>query len=150
MRLDRDLIALLACSVALSVAACGSSDGPGRDPLPDPFVPAPVTHSLARATAATFNAGGFHGFRFSLPSSASVSFSANQTTTDSWNVAIFTPRQWADYQAGSANGAYDGVHNNVMQIADDVQLPSGEWYLGFRCNNAIQRCMLVYSVDATY
>lgn len=146
MRRDRAVFVLMACAAS----ACGSPNEPGSEPWTEPATPLPVTHDLARERSATFAAGGNYGFSFSLPRSAAVSFSANQTTTDTWNVAIFTPQQWADYQAGTSNQAYAGVHNDVMQVSERVQLPSGDWYLGFHCTNLFERCMLVYSADATY
>lgn len=143
---------LLSTLLLSTLLACGApgSPGPGTDPRPDVPAPVPVTRVLARSVSATFDAGSNYGFGFALPSSASVSFSASQTTTDTWNVALFSAKQWADYQAGTSNLAYGGIHNNVMQAADRVQLPAGDWYLGFHCNNAFQRCMLVFSLDATY
>lgn len=113
-------------------------------------VPQPITRTLAKGQAVTFNAGGFYGLSFSLPTSALFEFSASQTTTDSWNVAVFTPSQWVSYQTGSGNMAYGGIHNNVMSVSDALTLPAGDWYLGFRCNNAFQRCMLIFNADATY
>jgi hypothetical protein len=123
----------------------GGGGGGGGGTLPQP-----VTYTLAKAQAATFNAGGYYGLSFSLPSTALFEFSASQATTDTWNVAVFTSAQWVSYQTGSGNMAYGGIHNNVMSAADSLTLPAGEWYLGFRCNNVFQRCMLVFNATATY
>lgn len=146
MRLTYALLVLVA-GLAIS---CGSQYGPGGDPRTEPPAPIPITRSLARAASATFDAGSNYGFAFSLPTSAAVTISANQTGTDTWNVAVFTPQQWADYQSGTVNQAYGGVHNSVMQVSDRVQLPSGDWYLGFHCDNVFQRCALVFNIEATY
>lgn len=121
----------------------GGSGGSGALPIP-------LTYRLAQSQSASFSPGGFYGFSFILPKPATFHFSASETTTDSWNVAVFTPAQWVSYQTGSSNQAYDGVHNGVMQVSDTVSLPAGDWYLGFRCANAFQRCMLIFNAEATY
>jgi hypothetical protein len=105
---------------------------------------------LAQSQPATISAGGYFGFEFLIPSQATVSFSANETTTDTWDVAIFTATEWSCYQNGACNQAYAGVHNGVMQVSDTVVLPPGDYYLGFHCTNVFERCMLVYSIDALY
>jgi hypothetical protein len=119
-------------------------DGGGGSPLP------PVDHTLAQSQPETFAAGSFYGFEFLLPAAASFSFSASETTTDTWNVAVFTPAEWVSYQDGSGNQAYAAAHNNVMQVSDAAELPAGDFYLGFRCTNAVERCMLVFDADAIY
>jgi hypothetical protein len=136
---------LCACGPDGSGGGGGGGGGGGFNPPPQP-----VTRKLAQSQSATFSAGGYHGFAFTLPSAASFHFSASQTTTDTWNVGVFKPAQWVSYQTGSSNEAYDGVHSGVMQVSDTVSLPAGDWYLGFRCNNVFQRCMLVYNAEATY
>lgn len=143
---------ILVSFIAYGLTACGPADrgdgvgggGGGTQSFP------PSTYKLAQSQSATFSAGGNYGFSFILPKAATFRFSASQTTTDTWNVAVFTPAQWISYQAGSGNQAYSRVHSGVMQVNDTVSLPPGEWYLGFRCNNAFQRCMLVFNAEATY
>ncbi|MFO0580037.1 MAG: hypothetical protein U1A78_39190 [Polyangia bacterium] len=125
----------------------GGSSGGGGGTQPSP---APVTYKLAQSQPVTFGAGEFYGFSFRLPKAGSFRFSASQTTTDTWNVAVFTPAQWVSYQTGSGNQAYAGIHNGVMQVNDSVALPAGDWYLGFRCTNVFQRCMFVFNAEATY
>lgn len=135
----------------LGALACGRSDGgSGGDGSGGVTPNPPVSHTLARSMPVTISAGAAYGFNFFLPTKATFRFSVNETTTDTWNVAVFTPAQWVSYQNGSGNQAFGGVHNGVMQAADSLTIPSGEWYLGFRCTNAFQRCMFVFDADAVY
>lgn len=136
-------LALVGCGGDTGGSTEGGSGGGGN-------APPPVGHTLAQSQSATFNAGSFYGFEFLLPTQASFHFSASETTTDTWNVAIFTPTEWISYQNGSGNQAYTGIHNGIMQVNDTVTLPAGDWFLGFRCTNVFQRCMLVFDADAVY
>jgi hypothetical protein len=153
MRIGRGLAL---CLVLFGLGACGRDDGGGSGGGggggggDGGGTPLPVRHVLAQSQPVTLSAGSNYGFNFLLPKEARFSFSASETTTDTWNVAVFTPTQWVSYMNGSGNQAYDGVHNNVMQVSDSVTLPKGEWYLGFRCTNSFQRCMFVFNADATY
>lgn len=138
----------------LVLTACGRSDGgsdlPGT-PGGSPNTPLPpVTHVLAQSQPVTISAGGTYGFSFRLPRTASLHFSASETTTDTWNVAVYSASQWASYLSGGDNVATDGIHNRVMQVSDTVTLPAGEWYLGWTCTNTFQRCMFVFNAEATY
>lgn len=136
------LLGLIGCG-RTNTGGSGYGDGGGGPPIP-------VDHTLTQSQPVTINAGGFYGFEFNLPTQATFNFSASETTTDTWNVAVFTPAQWVSYQTGSGNGASGGVHNGVKQVNDTVLLPAGDWFLGFRCTNTIQRCMLVFNADAIY
>ena len=155
-----DMKSLLAVSLLwLGLGACGAEDrgsGTGTGGSGGsggsggvPSLP-PAKHTLVLGQPVTISAGGTYGYNFQLPKDGTLQFSASQTTTDTWNVAVFTPAQWVTYQTGSGNQASGGVHNNVMQVSDAVVLPKGDWYLGFRCNNAFQRCMFVFNADITY
>lgn len=115
--------------------------------------PNPVAHQLATAMPATFSASAYYGFEFTLPVQADVSFTVNPASTgspDTWNVAIFNPTEWTSYQTGSGNQATAAVHNNVTSASDSATLPAGNWYLGFRCTNLVQRCMIAFALTATY
>ncbi len=115
--------------------------------------PNPVPHNLAVGKAATFNADAFYGLEFLLPVQATLSFAvvpASTGTPDTFNVAIFTPTEWTSYQTGSGNQATAGAHNGVTSASDSATLPAGTWYLGFKCKNAIQRCMISFDLTATY
>ena len=144
---------VLGSVLCLALAACGDGTT-GRDPgnpdIPNPPNPLPVKHTLAQSQSVTIPAGSTYGFAFTLPVSAYVNFSASETTTDKWDVAVFSAAQWAAYLNGTGNTAQGGIHSGVMQVADGLTLPAGTWYLGFRCVNAFQRCMFVFSADATY
>ena len=135
----------------LGITACGHSDGGSSGTLPggsgNPVFA--VDHTLALSQPVTISAGAFYGFEFQLPSTADVSFSASETTTDTWNIAIFSPAEWVSYQSGSGHQAEGGVHNGVMQAADSVTLPAGDWYLGFRCTNTFEHCVLSFNADAS-
>jgi len=136
--------------LALVFVACGDGTpdrNPGGSSIPNPV---PVRHTLAQSQSITIAAGSTYGFAFSVPSPATLSFSASQTTTDVWDVAVFTTSQWAAYLNGTGTSAYGGSHKNVMQASDSLSIPSGGYYLGFSCRNLFQRCMLVFSADATY
>lgn len=142
---------LTICGLCLSFAACGggSTGGGGRDGgvvLP----PTPVDHTLAQLKPVTFSAGGYYGFEFLLPSAAQVSFSVSEQTTDTWNIGVFSNTEWTCYQSGSCNQAYTGAHSNVMNVTDTVAVPAGDWYLGFKCTNSIERCMINFNLDAEY
>ena len=139
-------LGLLGCG-GDSGAGSGGGGGGGGNPYP---TPTPTPHQLAMSQAATFSAGGLYGFEFTLPSAASVQFDASETTTDTWNIAVFNPAEWVSYQAGNGNQAWGGVHNHVASANDTVQVPAGDWFLGFKCDNAIERCMLLFDVNATY
>lgn len=134
----------------LAIAACGAVDdrssggGTGTPPV------IPTTHKLVQSMPVTIAAGAYYGINFTLPRAATFRFSASETTTDTWNVAVFSPSQWVSYQTGSGNMATGGIHNSVMQVADSVSIPGGDWYLGFRCTNAFQRCMFLVSAEAYY
>ena len=147
MRFMQTLTLSLGC---FALAACGAVDdrsgggGTGTPPV------IPTTHKLIQSMPVSIAAGAYYGFNFVLPRAATFRFTGSETTTDTWNVAVFSPSQWVSYQTGSGNMATDGIHNNVMQVADSVSLPGGEWYLGFRCNNSFQRCMFVVSAEADY
>lgn len=147
-----------AFGVALSVlclafAACGDGTT-GRDPgntgIPTPPNPLPIKHTLAQSQSVTIPAGSTYGFAFTLPVSAYVNFSASETTTDTWDVAVFSAAEWAAYLNGTGSTPNRGRHSGVMQVADGITVPAGTWYLGFRCANTFQRCMFVFSADATY
>jgi hypothetical protein len=148
MRFMKTLALAYGC---FALAACGSVDdrGGGGSGTGTPSL-FPTTHKLLQSMPVSIAAGAYYGFNFALPVAGTFRFSASQTTTDTWNVAVFSPAQWVSYQTGSGNMAYGGVHNNVMQAADSVSLPGGEWYLGFRCNNSFLRCMFVVSAEADY
>lgn len=149
MRISKALVSSL---FLIGLIGCGHSDpgGGGNGGGGDGGPVFPVDHILAQSQPVTISAGSFYGFEFRLPASATFNFSASETTTDTWNVAVFTAAEWVSYQNGSGNMAYGGIHNGVMQVSDTVQLPAGDWFLGFRCTNVFQRCMLVFNADAIY
>jgi len=138
------LFGLIGCGRTDTGGSGGGGGGGGGGPA------LPVDHTLTQSQPVTFNAGAFYGFEFNLPAQATFNFSASETTTDTWNVAVFTPAEWVSYQTGSGTGAFGGIHNGVKQVNDTVLLPAGDWFLGFRCTNAIQRCMFVFNADAIY
>ncbi len=145
----------LAFSLPIGFAGCGGGGGGNPDlrginPDLRGINPVPVDHMLAQAQATTFNAHAFYGFNFVLPAQASVNFSVSETTTDTWNVAIWNDTQWTSWQNGTANQPTADPHNNVMSVTDSATLPAGSWWLGFRCDNALERCMFVFNLDATY
>ena len=106
----------------------------------------PVDHSIVTATAPLFS--NFYGVPFTVPASL-VSYAA-QSTSDTFDVAVFTVDNWAIYSNGSTGSVAYLSHARTARISDAGSLPAGNYVLGFYCRNLIERCSVSYSLGASY
>lgn len=106
----------------------------------------PVDHSIVTATSPLFS--NFYGVPFTVPASL-VSYAA-QSTSDTFDVAVFTVDNWAIYSNGGTSSVAYLSHARTARISDAGSIPAGNYVLGFYCRNLVQRCSVSYSLGASY
>lgn len=106
----------------------------------------PVDHSIVTATSPLFS--NFYGVPFTVPASL-VSYAA-QSTSDTFDVAVFTVENWAIYSSGGTGSVAYLSHARTARISDAGSIPAGNYVLGFYCRNLVQRCSVSYSLGAAY
>lgn len=149
------------CTPSCAGATCGASDrcggqcfGPcpsgqtcsGVTPACAAPMTGPTTHDAASGRTPLFPS--FYGVPFTVP--ASTMGYAVSSPSDTFNVGIFTAAEWTNYAAGGQARAY--ILRENIRTASEVAppLPAGNYVLGFRCRNLIERCIVTYAVTAYY
>lgn len=111
-------------------------------------IPVPTTRTIASGSVPLFDHNGW--VRFTLPTSADVSFTTYSTDNDTYRVGIFTPTDWVTFTSGGTAHPYAFQASATSSRGSVPGLPAGTWYLGFNCTNLVQRCAVNYTVTATY
>lgn len=105
----------------------------------------PTNHTIGAERLPLFS--GYRGVTFTVPA-AIVAYNVT-SPGDTYNVGIFTAAEWTNYAAGGTARAY-ALRDNVRTAAETATLPAGNYVLGFRCRNLIERCDVTYALGANY
>lgn len=111
----------------------------------------PTTHAIGSGATDLWAAGTAYGIGpFTVPAST-VSYSVSTTTGDTFDVAIMSASNWAVYSSGGSGASGYAIHNNTSIASDSAAVPADSYYLAFRCDNLVERCLVTsYSISATY
>lgn len=112
----------------------------------------PTTHAIGSGATDLWAAGTAYAIGpFAIPVAGTVSYSTSTTTGDTYDVAIMDAANWGVYSSGGSGAAGYAIHNNTSIASDSASVPAGTYYLAFRCDNLIERCLVTsYSISATY
>lgn len=111
--------------------------------VPDPTPPTPHNVDAARLQPFT----GLSGVPFTVPWST-VTYTVT-SPGGTYDVGIFVPTEWARYAAGVQSRAH-ALRENVRDATVAVDLPGGDYMLGFRCRNPAGPCDVSYAISASY